>query len=157
MQVYFIDNEEYFGRKAVLTDKTSGKYFDDNDERAMFFVRGVAETVKKLGWQPDIIHCHGWFYLTHAALHQKILSGRPSFADTKIVVSVYEDEFPKTLNKKFLDKLTFDGFNKKDLKYLTDESSHLNMIKQSIEYADGVIQGNEKLNPEIEKFIKKSR
>ena len=71
-------------------------------------------------------------------------------------MSVYEDEFPKTLNKKFLDKLTFDGFNKKDLKYLTDESSHLNMIKQSIEYADGVIQGNEKLNPEIEKFIKKA-
>ena len=61
MQVYFIDNEEYFSRKAVLTDKTSGKYFDDNDERAMFFVRGVAETVKKLGWSPDIIHLHGWF------------------------------------------------------------------------------------------------
>lgn len=156
MQVYFIDNEEYFGRKAVLTDKTSGKYFDDNDERAMFFVRGVAETVKKLGWQPDIIHCHGWFASLMPLYIKKYYQEDPLFADTKIVVSLYEDEFPKTLNKKFIDKLLFDGFTKKDLKHLIDESSHFNMIKQSIEFADGIIQGAEKLNPEIEKYIKKS-
>ena len=156
MQVYFIDNEEYFGRKAMLTDKTTGKYFEDNDERCMFFVRGVAETVKKLGWQPDIIHCHGWFTSLMPMYIKKFYPEDPLFADTKIVVSLYEDEFPKNLNKKFLDKLTFDGFNKKDLKHLVEEPSHINMIKQSLEYADGIIQGAEKLNPEIEKFIKKS-
>ena len=80
----------------------------------------------------------------------------PLFADTKIVVSLYEDDFPKNLNKKFIDKLSFDGFNKKDLKHLSEEPSYLNMIKQSIEFADGIIQGSEKLNPDIEKFIKKS-
>jgi starch synthase len=156
MQVYFIDNEEYFSRKAVLTDKTSGKYFDDNDERAMFFVRGVAETVKKLGWQPDIIHCHGWFTSLMPLYIKKYYAEDPLFADTKVVVSLYDDEYPKALNKKFMDKLAFDGFNKKDLKHISEDSSHINMLKQSLEYADGIIQGTETLNPELEKFIKKS-
>jgi starch synthase len=156
MQVYFIDNEEYFGRKAVLTDKTSGKYFDDNDERAMFFVRGVAETVKKLGWQPDIIHCHGWFTALMPLYIKKYYPEDPIFADTKIVISLYEDEFPKNLNKKFVDKLTFDGFGKKDVKHLSEEPNHLNLMKQAIEFSDGIIQGSEKMNPELEKFIKKT-
>jgi starch synthase len=156
MQVYFIDNEEFFSRKATLTDKTTGKYFDDNDERSIFFVRGVAETVKKLGWQPDIIHCHGWLSALMPLYIKKHYADDPIFSETKIVVSVYEDDFPKTLNKKFIDKLTFDGFSKKDIKLISEESSHLNMLKQSIEYADGIIQGEEKINPELEKFIKKS-
>ena len=59
IQVYFIDNDDYFKRKALLTD-ANGEEFKDNDERAMFFSRGVLETVKKLGWKPDLIHCHGW-------------------------------------------------------------------------------------------------
>jgi starch synthase len=156
MQVYFIDNEEYFSRKATLSDKNSGKFFDDNDERAMFFVRGVAETVKKLGWQPDIIHCHGWFSSLMPLYIKKYYQEDPLFADTKVVISLYEDEYPKALSKKFIDKLSFDGFNKKDIKLLSEESSCLNMLKQSIEYADGIIQATEKLNPEIEKCIKKS-
>jgi starch synthase len=156
MQVYFIDNEEFFSRKATLTDKTSGKYFDDNDERAMFFVRGVAETVKKLGWQPDIIHCHGWFTSLMPLYVKKYYAEDPIFAESKIIVSLYDDAYPKTLNKKFADKLVFDGFNKKDIKHIAEESSHLNMIKQSIELADGVIQASETINPEVEKFIKKT-
>lgn len=156
MQVYFIDNEEFFSRKATLTDKTSGKYFDDNDERAMFFVRGVAETVKKLGWQPDIIHCHGWFTSLMPLYVKKHYADDPIFADSKIVVSLYDDAFPKTLNKKFPEKLSFDGFTKKDIKHLTEEASHTNLLKQSIEFADGVIQATESLNPDLEKFIKKT-
>jgi len=156
MQVYFIDNEEFFSRKSTLNDKTTGKFFDDNDERAMFFVRGVAETVKKLGWQPDIIHCHGWFTSLMPMYIKKYYAEDPIFADTKIVVSLYEDEYAKTLGKKFMEKLTYDGFNKKDLKHISEESSHLNMIKQSLEYCDGIIQGSEKMNAEVEKFVKKT-
>jgi starch synthase len=156
MQVYFIDNEEFFSRKATLTDKNSGKYFDDNDERAMFFVRGVAETVKKLGWQPDIIHCHGWFTSLMPLYIKKHYADDPIFADSKIVISLYDDAFPKTLNKKFPEKLSFDGFNKKDMKHICEESTHANLLKQSIEFADGVIQACEKMNPELEKFIKKT-
>jgi starch synthase len=156
MQVYFIDNEEYFGRKAMLTEKSSGKHFDDNDERSIFFVRGVAETVKKLGWQPDIIHCHGWFTSLMPMYIRKYYHDEPLFADTKIIVSLYDDAYPKSLGKKFIDKLSFDGFTKKDLKHLTEDSSHANLIRQSIEYADGIIQGTDKMDPEIEKFIKRS-
>jgi starch synthase len=156
MQVYFIDNEEFFSRKATLTDKTSGKHFDDNDERAMFFVRGVAETVKKLGWQPDIIHCHGWFTSLMPLYVKKYYAEDPIFAESKIIVSLYDDAFPKTLHKKFPEKLSFDGFNKKDIKHVAEESNHLNLLKQSIEFADGVIQATETINPELEKFIKKT-
>ncbi len=87
---------------------------------------------------------------------KKYYAEDPLFADTKIVVSLYEDEFPKTLSKKFMDKLNFDGFGKKDLKHISEESSHMNLLKQSIEFADGIIQGAENINPELEKFIKKS-
>lgn len=156
MQVYFIDNEEYFSRKGTLSDKTSGKAFEDNDERAMFFARGVAETVKKLGWQPDIIHCHGWFTSLVPLYIKKYYQEDPMFAEAKIVVSLYDDEFSKNLNKKFIDKLSFDGFTKKDMKHILEEPSYLNMLKQSIEFADGVIQGSEKVNPEVEKFVKKT-
>ncbi len=156
MQVYFIDNEEFFQRKSVLTDKTSGKYFDDNDERAMFFVRGVVETVKKLGWAPDVIHCHGWFTSLMPLYIKKYYAEDPLFAETKLVVSVYDDEFPKALSKKLVDKLGFDGFTKKDLKNISEEASYVNFVKQSIEFADGVIQGSETINPEIEKYIKKT-
>jgi starch synthase len=156
MQVYFIDNEEFFQRKAILTDKTSGKYFDDNDERAMFFVRGVVETVKKLGWAPDVIHCHGWFTSLMPLYIKKYYSEDPLFADAKLVVSVYEDEFPKNLSKKLVDKLGLDGFTKKDLKHLSDEANYVNFVKQAIEFSDGVVQGSEKINPDLEKFIKKA-
>lgn len=156
MQVYFIDNEEFFQRKSILADKNTGKYFDDNDERAMFFVRGVVETVKKLGWAPDVIHCHGWFTSLMPLYIKKYYSEDPLFAETKIVVSVYEDEFPKALAKKLADKLGFDGFAKKDLKHLSDEINYVNFVKQAIEFADGVIQGSEKINPELDKFIKKA-
>ncbi len=156
MQVYFIDNEEYFSRKSTLTDKTSGKHFDDNDERCMFFVRGVVETVKKLGWQPDIIHCHGWFTSLLPMYIKKYYADEPLFAESKIAVSVYNDEYPKNLNKKFIDKLGFDGFNKKDLKHILEETNHVNMQKQAIEFADAIIQGDETLNTDIEKHIKKT-
>jgi starch synthase len=156
MQVYFIDNEEYFSRKSTLTEKTSGKYFDDNDERSMFFVRGVVETVKKLGWQPDIIHCHGWFTSLLPMYIKKYYADEPLFAESKITVSLYNDEYPKSLNKKFAEKLSFDGFNKKDLKHIVEESNHLNIQKQAIEYADAIIQGDETMHPELEKHIKKS-
>ena len=156
MQVYFIDNQEFFSRKAILTERTSNKYFEDNDERAMFFARGVAETVKKLGWQPDIIHCHGWFTSLLPLYIKKYYNDDPIFADSKMVVSVYNDEYPKALNKKLSHKLTLDGFNKKDVKHISEEPSFINMLKQSIEFSDGVIQGSDSISADLVKHIKKT-
>ena len=156
MQVYFIDNQEFFSRKAILTERASNKYFEDNDERAMFFARGVAETVKKLGWQPDIIHCHGWFTSLLPLYIKKYYNDDPIFSDSKMVVSVYNDEYPKTLNKKLSHKLTLDGFNKKDVKHISQEPNFINMLKQSIEFSDGVIQGSDSISADLVKHIKKT-
>src|SRR5210317_702321 len=84
MQVYFIDNEDFFHRKFVFRDK-NGKFFADNDERAVFFVRGVLETVKKLGWPPDIIHCHGWMSSLLPVYVRKAFHENPIFSESKII------------------------------------------------------------------------
>ncbi|MFM2101068.1 MAG: hypothetical protein RIR05_54 [Bacteroidota bacterium] len=156
MQVYFIDNQEFFNRKAILSERNSNKYFEDNDERAMFFARGVAETVKKLGWQPDIIHCHGWFTSLLPLYIKKYYNDDPIFADSKLVVSLYNDTFPKSLNKKLSQKLSFDGFNKKDIKHVSEDPSFTNMLKQAIEFSDGVIQGSDTISDDLVKHIKKT-
>ncbi len=155
MQVYFIDNDDYFQRKSVLTDKATGKYFDDNDERAIFFNRGVIETVKKLGWAPDIIHCHGWFTGLMPLYIKKAFTEDPLFADTKIIFTVYDEEYTKALNKKIVDKAIIDGVTKKDLKHIED-ASYINLMKLAIDHCDGISFGSETVNPEIEKYAKKS-
>lgn len=155
MQVYFIDNDDYFQRKSVLTDKATGKYFDDNDERAIFFNRGVIETVKKLGWAPDVIHCHGWFTGLMPLYIKKAFAEDPLFSDTKIIFTVYDEEYTKALNKKVVDKAIIDGISKKDLKHMED-ASYVNLMKLAIDNSDGIAFGSETVNAEVEKYAKKS-
>lgn len=155
MQVYFIDNDDYFHRKSVLTDKATGKYFDDNDERTVFFNRGVIETVKKLGWAPDVIHCHGWFTGLIPLYIKKAFTEDPLFAETKIIFTIYEEEFTKALNKKIIDKAIIDGVTKKELKHL-DDATYINLMKLAIDHADGISFGSEKINEELIKYAKKS-
>lgn len=154
MQVYFIDNEDYFQRKAVLQD-AKGKYFEDNDERAIFFARGVIETVKKLGWSPDIIHCHGWFTSMVPLYIKKAFNDDPLFADTKIVYSVYDDEFPGSLNKDFGKKAIIEGVEKSDIEQLKS-TNFVGVSKHAIDFADAVIKASPKINSDVEKYIKKT-
>jgi starch synthase len=104
MQIYFIDNDDFFRRKFTLTDK-SGKFFPDNDERAIFFSRGVIETVKKLGWAPNIVHCNGWFTSLMPLYLKVALKDNPMFSDTKVIYSIYDDEFPGMLDSNMSQKL----------------------------------------------------
>ena len=83
VQIYFIDNDDYFSRKAVLTDGADN-YFQDNDERAIFFARGVLETVKKLRWTPTVVHCHGWFTAVVPVYLKRIFADDPIFRDVKV-------------------------------------------------------------------------
>jgi len=154
MQVYFIDNQEYFERKHILTDK-KGVQFADNDERAIFFCRGVIETVKKLGWSPDIVHLHGWMTSLTALYLKKSFKDNPLFSDTKIVYSVYDDEFPNPLHKDFAKKVIHEGIDKSDVE-LYKNPTFVNVSKLAIDLSDGVIKGSPKINPEIEKYLKKS-
>ena len=154
MQVYFIDNEEYFQRKSVLTDK-KGSYFEDNDERAIFFCRGVIETVKKLGWAPDVVHCHGWFTSLMPMYLKKAFRDNPLFAETRIIYSVYADDFASPLNKDFGKKSIIEGVEKSDVELLKTPN-FVNVTKHAIEYSDAVIKGSPKINSDIEKYLKKA-
>src|SRR6056297_1779878 len=111
MQVYFIDNEDYFKRKATLTDE-DGNLFSDNDERAIFFAKGVIETVKKLNWAPDIIHVNGWLSSLLPLYLRNYYGNEPLFNSAKIVTSVYNQSFEGTLDKKMINKVAFDGIDK---------------------------------------------
>jgi starch synthase len=155
MQVYFIDNEEYFQRKHTLSNDAN-EQFEDNDERSIFFCRGVLETVKKLGWAPDIIHCHGWFTAPLPVLLKKAYHDDPLFVDSKIVYSVYNDQFTNPINKKFSAKLIMDGITDADVKKAKDPS-HLNLTKLALDFSDGVIEGSDSLSSEHLKAIKASQ
>lgn len=154
LQVYFIDNEDYFNRKAIFADK-SGKFFEDNDERAIFYSRGVIETVKKLGWSPEVIHCHGWFSSLVPFFIKTIYKNNPLFADTKIVCSLYDDDFTTDLNKDFYKKLKHDGVTDKDLKQYKS-ADYVGMMKAAIDFSDAIIVGSEKVNPDLMAHAKKS-
>jgi starch synthase len=154
MQVYFIDNEDYFQRKYTLKDE-NGTYFEDNDERCIFFARGVLETVKKLRWAPDIIHCHGWFTGLVPLYIKKAYNDDPLFMNSKVVYSVYNDEFPDPLKKDLKDKLLYENITKDDVKLLKTPS-YINLSKLAIEMSDAAIIGSEAINPEIKSFIESS-
>lgn len=155
MQVYFIDNEDYFHRKYVLTDKND-EPFDDNDERALFYAKGVLETVIKLRWAPDLIHCQGWFAGFVPLLIKKTFANDPLFSHTKVVFSAFDDNFDKKLSSNLIEKVKSEDITKKDLKIL-DDPTYVNLNKLAIQYSDGIIKGSSKLHPDIEKAVTDSK
>ncbi len=155
MQIYFIDNEDYFGRKHMFSDE-KGVEFSDNDERTIFFTRGVLETINKLSWSPDIIHCHGWFTGLIALYTKKAYSDNPLFANTRIITSIYADDFSHNLNKKFKDKVIIDGISKRDVEVIT-APSYVNLSKLIISQSDGVIFTSPNVNQDLRDHAKKAR
>ncbi len=151
MQVYFIDNEDYFKRKATLSDE-DGNLFDDNDERAIFFAKGVIETVKKLNWSPDIIHVHGWLSSLLPLYLRRYYGNEPLFSDSKIVTSVYNQSFDGTLNKDMYKKVLFDGMENEDVKYLK-KPDFVNIIKTAVDNSDAAIIGGDNLPEELKKYL----
>ncbi len=154
MQVYFIDNEEYFKRKTTLTDK-EGRLHPDNDERSIFFGRGVLETVKKLGWAPDIIHCHGWMSSLVPLYLRSIYADDPIFENAKVVYSAYNDSFEGSLSSDLKAKLTFDGIDKKMIDNLEDPS-HDQLMMSAIEHSDAVIAASDELSDTVVEAMKET-
>lgn len=153
MQVYFIDNDEYFKRKAVYSDEDD-KLFDDNDERMIFFAKGVVETVKKLNWAPDIIHVHGWMASLLPLYLREFYKEEPLFAESKIVTSLYNSDI-EDLGKELANKVRFDKIEDSKVATITTPS-HTNILKSAIENSDAIIKGSEVLPEEIETFIEES-
>ncbi len=155
MQVYFIDNDELFKRKHTFTNE-DGKLFEDNDERAVFFARGVLETIKKLRWVPDIVHCHGWFASLVPMLIKKSYSHDPLFQDAKIVFSVYDNKFDGSLNSDFQEKAKYVNVEDQDIKHLS-EPNFINLNKQAIQHSDAVIYANEDTPSEIKDYVEEMK
>ncbi|MBE98822.1 glycogen/starch synthase [Flavobacterium coralii] len=154
IQVYFIDNDEYFKRKATFTDE-EGVLYPDNDERAIFFAKGVVETVKKLNWVPDIIHVHGWMAGMLPVYMKHYYKNEALFADTKIVTSVYNQSFDGNLNDEMLKKVLFDGVPEEDVKMLATPN-YTNLVKASIAHSDAVIVSSENLSAELQAAVEES-
>lgn len=154
IQVYFIDNDEYFKRKATFTDE-DGVLFPDNDERAIFFAKGVVETVKKLNWVPDIIHVQGWMASLLPIYMKHYYKDEALFADTKIVTSVFNSGFDGTLDAEMSNKVLFDGIPKEAIATL-ENPTYENVMMASIQHSDGVIVASSEISSNLTKFIQAS-
>jgi starch synthase len=152
MQVYFIDNDDYFHRKHTVAD-AAGNEYDDNDERAMFFARGVIETVRKLRWSPDIVHCHGWLSSLVPLYLRNIYADDPVFSKIRTVYSIYNNGFRKPLKPSLSDKLEADGIESSALKTIKNGADYLSLTMLAAENSDGIIMGCDKIDDKVKDHI----
>ena len=155
MQVYFIDNEEYFKRRSILHDD-KGKCHKDNDERMIFFTKGVVETVKKLNWAPDIIHLHGWFTALFPLYLKTYYGDEPLFSDSKILSSIYAPDFEGTFSKNFEEKVAFDKIDSKHTSDLQN-ANYEALVNLAISHSDGLIMASENLPETVVNYIEESK
>jgi len=154
LQVYFIDNDEYFPKRQMFHEE-DGSFMKNNDERMIFYCKGVIETVRKLGWKPDVIHCQGWFTSLVPMYIKKLYSGDPLFEDVKVIYSVFDNTFEGVLSDSLPEKLLFEELEKSDVEML-QKSNIVNLHKHAIDYADAVVQASADTKKEVLEYIKSS-
>ena len=148
IQVYFIDNDDYFSKRQMAQDE-KGEDYPDNGERAIFFARGVLETVKKLRWVPDIIHCQGWMSAVIPLYVKTAYHDEPSFADTKVVTSLFAKSIDNGMGENFKKCLEFRDAKEELLKDYNNNFDFDELGKLAIDYSDGVIASDPKVNPAL--------
>lgn len=148
MQIYFIDSEDFFKRKQLFRDE-GGNFFPDNDSRAIFFAKGVVETVCKLGWAPDIIHCHGWITGLVPMFLKTLYKDNPFFQDTRVVYSLYNDQFDEKFDVNFAKKLELTDVPATYLDHFKNPSFE-SLQKSAIDFSDGLVIGH----PDVESDLK---
>lgn len=158
IQVYFIDNEDFFENREIFTDE-KGVEYNDNDERSIFFVRGVLETIKKLRWVPDVIHCHGWFTALCPLYIKCGYADDPCFKDARVVYSVYDESFQNTFNSNFAEKLRFEGIGDPEVRKINEMGiiDYHKLTRLAVDFSDGIVQGSEKIDPKIEQYIREKQ
>lgn len=155
LQVYFLDNIDYFQRKSVLVDPNSNKFHDDNDERAIFFCKGAIETVKKLGWAPDIIHCHDWMTSMIPLFLKTTYKNDPMFRNTKTVFTLYNNAFESKLDKNFLRKTNIDQ-QLNEAASAFDRNDYIGICRGGIALSDVVTKGDPNVDGALEEFVSKN-
>lgn len=153
LQVYFIDNDEFFHRKALFVDE-KGNEFEDNADRMIFFARGVLETVKKLRWAPDIVHCQGWFTSLLPLYLKKTFYEDPLFANAKVVYSLYNNSFKNPFPNDFAKKIYFDGITADDVTAIKDGADWMSLNKLAIDQSEAVVLGEENINDDLVNYCK---
>jgi len=141
LQVYFIDNEDYFQRKSVFFDKQNN-FYEDNDERAIFFCKGVLETVKKLGWAPDVVHCNDWMTSLIPLYLKTTYKNEPLFKETKSVYAIYNNGFSHKFGDDLFDKIKMVDIDDALLAPLKSKD-YEGFVKLGMEYADVVVKGED--------------
>ena len=154
LQVYFIDNEEYFPAKQMFHD-LDGNFLTNNDERIIFYCKGVIETVRKLGWAPDIIHCQGWFSSLVPMYIKKLYADDPLFENVKVVYSVFENSFKGVLSNNIVEKLLFEDLDEKDIARIKKPTIG-NLHKFAVDYSDAIVQSSASINNSVLEHIKSS-
>ena len=156
IQVYFIDNDDYFSRRHMTTDE-NGEDYMDNGERAIFFARGVLETVKKLRWIPDIIHCQGWMSAVVPLYIKTAFSEEPSFANTKVVTSLFAKTLTKDMGPNFKRCVEFREANAELLKDYSDSFDFDERGKLAIDYSDGIVMADAKASKKLAAYANEKK
>lgn len=152
IQVYFLDNDEFFKRKYVFEDE-EGKLYDDNQDRMIFFCKGALETVKKFGWPPDVVHCHGWMTSLIPFYLKTTYKNDPVFKHSKVVFSVYDQDIEKSFTEEFLKKAAINNLKPEQL-LAYKNGTGINLDKGAIQYADGIIQGSQEISESLTASLK---
>lgn len=155
MQVYFIDNDDYFLRHAAKELETQS-HFHENDERAIFFVRGVLETVKKLRWAPSMIHCTGWMSALTPLYLKKLYADDPVFANTSVIYSLFDNSFEGNLSERLTEKIKMDGFANEDIAPMQGQTDHNALNRLAIAYADAIALSSENIHPDLVAYAQAS-
>ena len=148
IQVYFIDNDDYFSHRQMACD-ADGNEYADNGERAVFFARGVLETVKKLRWIPDIIHCQGWMSAIIPLYIKTAYRDEPWFANTKVVTSLFSEELKKSMGDNFRKSVEFRDAKASLLDKYADDFDFVELEKLAIDYSDGIVEAVENVNENL--------
>ena len=151
IQVYFIDNDDYFTKRQMETDE-NGEEYADNGERAVFFARGVLETVKKLRWAPDIIHCQGWMSAIIPLYVKTAYQEEPSFANTKVITSLFSKELKNELGEGFKKGIEYKDAKMKLLDKYNKKFDFIELGKLAIDYSDGIVEAGSEVNAELLKY-----
>jgi len=152
VQVYFIDNDDYFTKRQMAVDEM-GEDYPDNGERAIFFARGVLETVKKLRWVPDIIHCQGWMSAVVPLYVKTAYHEEPSFANTKVITSLFNNSLKKDLGQNFKQCVEFRDAKAELLTPYNDNFNFEELSKLAIDYSDGIILTEKSVSKTLQKYV----
>ena len=148
LQIYFIDNADYFMKRQMDVDE-QGEEYPDNGERAIFFARGVLETVKKLRWTPDVIVCQGWMGAVVPLYIKKAYNDEPCFANTKIITSLFQKHLKNDLGSNFKKCVGFRGADAQLLSSYNETFNFVELGKLALDYSDGVVVASESVNKDL--------